>query len=27
MWKKPIDGWKAQRSGKEHRESMTQIGG
>ena len=27
MGKKMIDGWTAQRQGKEHRESMTQIGG
>ena len=27
MWRKPIDGWAAQKAGKEHRESMTQIGG
>ena len=27
MSKKMIDGWTAQRQGKEHRESMTQIGG
>ena len=27
MWKKPIDGWKAQKTGSDSRESMTQIGG
>ena len=27
MWKKYKDGWEAQDQGKEHRESMTQIGG
>jgi len=27
MWKKLKDGWEAQHHGKEHRESMTQIGG
>ncbi len=27
MWKKFQDGWDAQRCGKDHRESMTQIGG
>jgi len=27
MWRKPIDGWAAQKAGKEHRGSMTQIGG
>ena len=27
MWKKPIDGWTAQKIGKDSRESMTEIGG
>ena len=27
MWKKPIDGWAAQKTGSDSRESMTQIGG
>jgi cyclic pyranopterin phosphate synthase len=27
IWKKPIDGWTAQKIGKDSRESMTQIGG
>ena len=27
MWVKPIDGWMAQKTGSDSRESMTQIGG
>jgi hypothetical protein len=27
MWQKLIDGWKAQKTGSDSRESMTQIGG